>query len=132
MSMPKPNKVLTMRTHTIMFVLLTAAGLCLALSACGLDRPKAHFRLEPNVVSACDLPVATRVIWDVTALGLKYVRFEVSELGGRPKHWMVGNAAGQLEAGAWADDGYTVTLKSMNGVVLARRTLTTIPCKETE
>jgi hypothetical protein len=90
--------------------------------------PPPHFVLEPNVVSSCVQPVSTRVSWDVTPLGLEYAEVEVYNLGRQPKLWVTGTAKGEATAGAWAHDGYTVLLKSRNGVVLAKRTLTTTPC----
>jgi len=96
----------------------------------GCSREGAQLRLEPAVARACDLPVATKVSWDVRPLGLKYVNIEVANLGEAPKFWTAGAARGTETSGAWAQDGYTVMLKSRNGVVLARRTLTTIPCPE--
>ena len=109
---------------------IDAGALALAaalLAGCGA-RPEAILVLEPSVVSACDLPAKTRVRWDVSALGLKQARVEVNNLARTPKLWVSGGARDVQEAGAWAWDGYTVTLKSMNGVVLARRTLTSTPC----
>lgn len=112
------------RTHACLWAMVAAL-----LASCG-GRPQATFVLEPSVVSACDVPVKTRVHWDVSALGLKYAQVDVNNFARVPKNWVSGEARGSHEAGAWAYDGYTVTLKSMNGVVLARRTLTTIPCPE--
>lgn len=98
--------------------------------AAGCSRKDVQLRLEPAVVRACDLPVATRVSWDVTRLGLKFVDIDVANLGEAPKFWTTGDARGTETSGVWAQDGYTVILKSKNGVVLARRTLTTVPCPE--
>ena len=86
--------------------------------------------LTPSVVSECLTPVATRVRWDVSPLGLQWARLEVNNLGAPRKLWMAGPQKGEAESGAWAHDGYTVTLMSNNGVVLARRTLITEPCRE--
>lgn len=97
--------------------------------SCGCSRaPQVYFALEPSVVSACVQPVPTRVRWDVTPLGLEYAEIEVHDLGRQPKLWVVGVAKGEAIADAWANDGYTVLLKSRNGVVLAKRTMTTTPC----
>jgi hypothetical protein len=112
------------RNGAVMAVLLVAF-----LSVGGCKRaPHAHFVLEPSVVSSCQQPVTTQVRWDVSALGLKYVEIQVQDLGRRPKTWMYGDAKGEARASEWAFDGYTVVLKSKNGVVLAKRTLTTTPC----
>ena len=107
--------------------LVLAALATTFVAGCG-RAPQAEFVLEPSVVSACDLPVKTRVSWDVSALGLKYATVEVNNFARVPKQWVSGDARGDHEAAAWAYDGYTVTLKSLNGVVLGRRSLTTIPC----
>ena len=110
---------------------------CLRLSllfagtmAAGCAREGVQLQLEPAVVRACELPVATRVSWDVTRLGLKHVDIEVANLGEAPKFWTSGDARGAETSGAWAQDGYTFMLKSKNGVELARRTMTTVPCPE--
>ena len=121
--MHKPNKRNGALWHAVSALLL--GGL---LAGCG-KAPQAEFVLEPSVVSACDLPVATRVRWDVSALGLKYAKVEVNNFARVPKDWVGGGVRGDYRAGPWANDGYTVTLKSLNGVVLARRTLATTPCE---
>lgn len=109
---------------------IVVAALFAAIAALGgCNRtPQAYFVLEPSVVSSCRQPVATRVHWDVSALGLEYAEVEIYNLGRQPKPWVAGAAKGEAVAGAWAHDGYTVLLKSRNGVVLAKRTLTTTPC----
>jgi len=43
--------------------------------------------------------------------------------------WVQGGKRGSAEAGKWAHDGYTVTLKALDGRVLARRTLASEPCR---
>lgn len=106
------------------------AVLLACAAAAGCSREGVRLRLEPAVARACDLPVATHVSWDVAPLGLKYVDVEVANLGETPKLWIPGKSRGAATSGAWAQDGYTVTLKARNGVVLARRTLTTIPCPQ--
>jgi hypothetical protein len=102
------------------------AGACLIGAGC--SRTQARFELLPEVVSACQQPVATQVRWDVRALGLKRVQVFIHNIGKQPKLWMDGEAIGAAKSGPWAQDGYTVILKSMNGVELSRRTLTTTPC----
>ena len=98
-----------------------------AVSACSRSA-KVRFELQPSVVSACTQPVATTVDWDVSGLGLQFVLIEVNNLGRQPKLWISGGPKGSASAGAWAHDGYSVTLKAKNGVVIAKRTLTTLPC----
>lgn len=122
MNSPSPDGARAWRAK----VLAVAVGACLGAGGCNRAQPK--FELVPSVVSSCTQPVATKVIWDVRPLGLKYAEVEVGNLGRVPKTWVSGGATATFEAGAWAHDGYTVTLKAMNGVVLARRTLTTTPC----
>lgn len=107
-----------------------AAVLLACVIGVGCSRQGVQLQLEPAVARVCDLPVATRVSWDVTPLGLKYVDIQVANLGEAPKSWTTGGAKGAETSGAWAQDGYTVTLRSRNGVVLARRTMTTIPCPQ--
>ncbi|GHC09813.1 hypothetical protein [Thermomonas carbonis] len=114
-----------MRATTKLFAAWVLA--MVALTGCK-PAPKAIFVLEPSVVSSCQQPIATRVRWDVSPLGLKYAEVVVHNVGRRPKRWVGGDAKGDAVSGPWAHDGYTVVLKSLNGVVLATRTLTTTPC----
>lgn len=108
---------------------LIPAMLSLAvLQGCQRDQQQVRLELIPAVVSSCKQPVEIAVAWDVSSLGLKQVWVEVNNLGRQPKLWFVGEAQGREKAGAWAHDGFTVTFKAMNGVVLGRRTLTTSPC----
>ena len=112
-----------MRKTSVLMLLIVALGM-----VAGCQRPEIHFELEPAVVSSCKQPVAVRANWDVTALGLKRVRLEVNNIGRQPKVWAEGTTVGSEQTGAWAHDGFTVTLRAMNGVELGRRTLTTVPC----
>lgn len=116
-----------MRTTTIAFA---AMAVVIATMAGSTHAPEALFVMESSVVSACQLPVATRVRWDVSPLGLELAQVEIHNLGQRPKLWVAGAATGEATSGAWADDGYTVVLKSKDGKVLASRTLTTTPCPD--
>lgn len=122
---------MTMRaTDSIATAHARKAMLLACLAGAGCARQGVEFRLEPAVVRACELPVATRVSWDVTRLGLQHVDIEVANLGEAPKAWTNGGAKGSETSGAWAQDGYTVILKSRNGVELARRTMTTVACPD--
>lgn len=94
------------------------------------DPAQVKLVMQPEVVRACTTPVVTAVEWDVGQTGVKGVSLEVHNLGRPPKLWVQGGPRGQADAGAWAHDGYTVTLKSADGRVLARRTLTTEPCSD--
>lgn len=110
---------------------MTGRMLLVSLLFAGCARMgQAELELVPAVVAECKLPTATVVRWDVSRLGLRKARLEINNLGEPRKFWINGEAAGSAEAGAWARDGYTVTLLSMNGVVLARRTLTTFDCPD--
>ncbi len=104
------------------------ASTLLLLSLLGCTRETAVLTLEPAVVEDCALPVAVHVRWDASALGLHYAQLETNNIGKLPKLWISGASKGEDTTGVWAWDGYTVTLKSVNDVVLARRTLTTLPC----
>ncbi|WP_462080716.1 hypothetical protein [Luteimonas sp. RIT-PG2_3] len=84
--------------------------------------------MTPSTVSACELPVAVDVHWDASRLGLKRVVLEVHNVATKPRLWLSGESRGSQKTGAWAHDGFTVTLKAMNGVVLGRKTLTTERC----
>lgn len=103
-------------------------SLSVLIAGCSFS-PKAVLELKPSVARECDTPVATSVYWDVSPLGLKKATLEISDVGAPSKFWHAGDERGTAEAPAWARDGYTVTLLSANGVVLARRTLTTIACE---
>lgn len=87
-----------------------------------------EFSMIPDKVSACEMPVAVEIHWDASALGLSRASVEVNNIAAKPRVWVVGDSRGSQKTGAWAHDGFTATLKSMNGVVLARRTLTTERC----
>jgi hypothetical protein len=112
-----------MRTMLAGSLLLVA---CLVIPACG--RRQVHFELQPGVASSCKQPIATRVVWDAAPLGVTQVQIWVNNLGRPPQLWLAGGGSGAHTTGAWARDGYTVTLKSIDGRMLARRTLTTTPC----
>lgn len=109
-------------------LLLPLSTLVVVAMIVGCRRPQARLELEPAIVSACNLPVAVRIRWDASTLGLKRARVEVNNLGRQPKVWIEGASRGDAITGPWANDGFTVTLRSMNGVDLGRRTLTTTPC----
>jgi hypothetical protein len=86
--------------------------------------------MTPSHLGACSARVPATVRWNVSNLGLKKVRLEVNGVGARPVLWKMGAASGKAETdGPWGDDGFTVTLLSMNGVVLGRRTMTAETCK---
>ncbi|WP_162124152.1 hypothetical protein [Pseudoxanthomonas taiwanensis] len=107
--------------------LVVAAGVAARLQ---MDPAPVRLELEPEQVRACETPTVTRVRWDATALrGEGGVRLEVNNLGRPPKLWVQGGKRGSAEAGKWAHDGYTVTLKALDGRVLARRTLASEPCR---
>jgi hypothetical protein len=104
-------------------------GLCclIALAGCS-QRPSAMLEIEPAVARRCDVPVPVTVSWDASPLGLAWAQIEVNGVGLKPKVWTAGPSKGSQQTGAWAEDGFTVTLRAMNGVELARRTLTTVSC----
>lgn len=107
---------------------LVLAAAVVAATRLHRDPAPALLVMQPSSVPVCTTPVATRVEWDVRALGQAEVKLEVANLGRPPKLWVHAGQTGQAEAGAWAHDGYTVTLKTPDGRVLAKRTLTTRPC----
>jgi hypothetical protein len=117
------GKPYSMRRAFALLPLIAALGM-----TAGCRKQQIQFELNPAVVSSCKQPVAVRVDWDVAALGLKQVRVEVNNIGRQPKLWFVGGSSGSEQSGAWAHDGFTVTLKAMNGVELGRRTMITTPC----
>ncbi len=109
--------------------LQTALLLAALLPVAACSRTDAvEFSMNPEKVSACEMPVAVEIRWDATALGLKRAYVEVNNIAAKPRTWVAGESRGSEKTGVWAHDGFTATLKSMNGVVLARRTLTTERC----
>lgn len=106
-----------------MMVLLAAAG-------CSPGEGHVALALAPAQVSECDLPVAVRVDWDVQVPGVEAVELQVNNPGRRPTLWIQSAASGSQSTGAWAGDGFTVTLRTLEGRELARRTLTTTACAQ--
>jgi len=104
------------------------AALLLLPVAC--KRPQAMLEISP--ASGClDSPkTALQVTWDVRPLGLEESSIEVNSLGVPPKLWLREGAAGSKLTGAWALDGFTVTLRTYDGSqILARRTFVQHVCE---
>ncbi len=106
-------------------VLLSAAG-------CSQEQEQGHVSLAlvPARVSECDLPVAVQVDWDTHVPGVEAVELHVNNPGRRPTLWIQTAASGSQSTGAWAGDGFTVSLRTLEGRELARRTLTTTACAQ--
>ena len=118
-----------MRPFTPLRALALGATPAVLLLGGGCNYRGAELEITPQVVSGCDTPAALQVRWDVSGLGLKYARIEVNNVGERPKAWMPKtDSRGEAETGGWAHDGFTITVRSMNGVGLARRTMEATPC----
>ena len=106
---------------------VATVALSIGIASCG-RADDVELTMTPSRVSACEMPVAVEVQWDASMLGLSRVVLEVNNVGTRPRVWLSGESRGSQKTGTWAHDGFTVTLKAMNGVVLGRRTLTTERC----
>ncbi|WP_447730892.1 hypothetical protein [Pseudoxanthomonas suwonensis] len=113
------------RRKALAFTLMVVAAGAAKLQ---LDPAPVKLSMQPERVRTCETPVATVVEWDASAIRVGSVKLEVNNLGRPPKLWVQAGRRGSAETGAWAHDGYTVTLKTPDGRVLARRTLTTEPC----
>jgi hypothetical protein len=116
----------TRRKALAFTLMVVAAGGAAKLQ---LDPAPVRLSMQPERVRTCETPVATVVEWDASALRIDGVELFVANLGRSPKLWTRGGARGIAETGAWAHEGYTVTLKTLDGRVLARRTLTAEPCR---
>ena len=103
-------------------------GSAILLAGCQGERYDVDLAMTPSSAGACELPVAVEVQWDVSRLGLDEAKLEFGSLGSTPQLWYAGPSRGSRKTGRWMDDGSTVTLKSKDGVVLAKRTFTTTVC----
>lgn len=120
-----------MRNNRALICGTVLLGAALSSGCAKQSKSQALLEIEPAVVRDCDLPTALGVRWDASALGLESTQLEVNNVGGRPKLWIRDHSVGEAHTGGtWAEDGFTVTLRAINGVELARRTLTSVPCKK--
>lgn len=103
-------------------------GLILALVALYPLRTPALLEMEPAQVPDCELPARVTVHWDARKASPKGIALEISELGQQPRLWAKTKARGSEQTGPWLQDGDSITLRDANGRILARRTLTTVPC----
>lgn len=118
-----------MRVEAVFPFGATLFAVLLSVGCARQAQPQVLLEIEPAIVGDCDLPTAVGVKWDASALGLQVAKVEVNNVGGRPKLWIRDHSIGEANTGGtWAEDGFTVTLRSVNGVELAKRTLTSIPC----
>jgi len=100
-------------------------------AACHHD--KAQLSISPESMDLCSgkdvhSAVALDVSWDVRPLGLERARLEVNNFPEPAKLWALEGAVGSAKTGGWAHEGFTVTLRAMNGVELARRTYVIKEC----
>ena len=105
-----------------------AVALAVLLAACQGERYDVDLAMVPASAGACELPIAVDVQWDASRLGLEEAYLEFGSLGKPAQLWYMGASRGSQKTDKWVTDGSTVTLKSKNGVVLAKRTFTTTPC----
>lgn len=105
------------------------AALALLAAGCS-QQEQVALDLQPAQVSECDLPVSVQVTWNVLLPGVEAVELHVNNPGRRPMLWTQTAAFGSQHTDAWAADGFTVTLRTLEGRELARRTLTTTACAD--
>jgi len=109
------------------FRIMLAVWLLMLLTAC--QQPQAILEIHPSAGCLDSPRVPLQVTWDVRPLGLEESSIEVNSLGYPAKLWIQEGAAGSKTTGAWADDGFTVTLRAMDGTLLARRTFVQQVCE---
>lgn len=107
--------------------IVSAAGI---LAACQGQQYDVDLIMTPSTAGACEVPVAVEVHWDASRLGLKQAYLEFGSLGRGAQRWREEGSVGTAKTEAWVTDGTTVTLRSMNNVVLAKRTFTTTVCPD--
>jgi len=87
--------------------------------------------LEIDPAFGCRGSIGTQlsVTWDVRPLGLDKVLIKVNDFGAAEKLWFEGSEAGSRQTGpGWAHDGFTVTLRTIDEELLARRTFVHQQC----
>jgi len=107
--------------------LMLAGWVLTGLAAC--QKPQAILEIDPSSGCMASPKVALQVTWDVRPLGLEESSIEVNSVGYPPKLWIREGASGTKETGAWAHDGFTVSLRSIDGKLLARRTFVHHACE---
>lgn len=117
----------TWRRIRILVVMLACIS---GLAACQGQQYDVDLVMTPSTAGACEVPVAVDIHWDASRLGLKEAYLEFGSLGRPVQRWHTGDSRGSDRTGVWVTDGTTVTLKAMNGVVLAKRTFTTTVCPD--
>lgn len=121
-----------MRVSQAFVSVLLGLGSVVSIAGCsGQRQARVVLEIEPAVARECELPTAVTVRWDASSLGLKLAKLEVNNIGRTPRLWTQNLSVGnESTGGGWAEDGFTVTLRSLNGVELARQTLTSVPCDD--
>jgi len=109
------------------FKITWALLLLMILVAC--QKPQAILEIHPAAGCIDSPTIPLQVTWDIRPLGLEASSIEVNSLGYPAKLWIREGAAGSKQTGAWADDGFTVTLRTMDGELLARRTFVHQVCE---
>jgi len=117
------------RNNSHPFSIMLAVWLLMLLTAC--QKSQAILEIHPSAGCIDSPKTALQVTWDVRPLGLAESSIEVNSLGYPPKLWIQEGAAGSKTTGVWAHDGFTVTLRTMDGKLLARRTFVHQVCETT-
>ena len=108
---------------------MRAIVLCLAMLA-GCQR--AELTLEPAVLEDCGPGPGkvVRVAWNAAEASPDGVAVELLRPGGDTVPWTRSRPVGEKSTGPWGSDGLTFILRAADGRELARRTVTTVPCRE--
>ena len=87
-------------------------------------------QITPAVFPECTGPdIVVHVQWDATSVTRHPVNLFVHKPGQAPTLWRQDAPKGKADTGKWASDGWTVSLQTKDGRLLATRTLQTTPCE---
>lgn len=110
--------VVNWRVYLLLFVAL----------ASGCDRVK--FDLTPQHFSECQgRRIIVHVNWHVPKRTADHINVYVNGVGLPETLWTSGGPNGEADTGKWMFDGSSLSLRDSDGVLLARRTVTTSPCR---
>jgi hypothetical protein len=101
----------------------------LALVGC----KKVEFDVSPMTFSDCKgKSITAHLKWRVPGKPVMPINIYVADVIHAPTLWHSDGRSGEADAGNWIFDGTTFSLRDGQGNLLARRTITSIPCSATE
>lgn len=104
-------------------------GLVLATSLAGCS--KATLEVSPRNFSQCSgMSSSVHVKWTVPEEEELGAKIYVAGVSHSPRIWKVVKPSGEADTANAVYDGTTFTLRSASGMLLARRTVTSSPCKK--